>query len=221
MSWQLAEPAVALTDLGLAVEAGILAGRIAGRRPCDEALRALFVALFGSMAIGAAAGAVVHGPLPDPRLAAHRAVWRVALGSVAMSAFSLWGIAARLALPAPAAGRLTSLAALQLVGNLVYLARTHAAYRVAITWYLPAAGFLAGALAKRLRDARDRSAAAHGLAAVALSGIAAVAQQKRIGIHPRYFDHNAVYHVIEAISIAELNRSAGLLCDLGTDYAVQ
>jgi hypothetical protein len=39
---------------------------------------------------------------------------------------------------------------------------------------------------------------------LALSIVAAVTQQARIALHPVYFDHNAVYHVIQAIALVVL-----------------
>ncbi|MEW5915802.1 MAG: hypothetical protein AB1762_05330, partial [Gemmatimonadota bacterium] len=45
-----------------------------------------------------------------------------------------------------------------------------------------------------------------GLVAVSfvLSIVAAIAQQTRIALHPVYFDHNAVYHVIQGIALVLL-----------------
>jgi hypothetical protein len=38
----------------------------------------------------------------------------------------------------------------------------------------------------------------------AISLLAAAVQQARIAIHPEYFDHNAVYHVLQAIALVLL-----------------
>src|SRR6266700_3934420 len=39
---------------------------------------------------------------------------------------------------------------------------------------------------------------------LALSMLAALLQQARIAIHPVYFDHNALYHVVQALALVLL-----------------
>jgi len=41
-------------------------------------------------------------------------------------------------------------------------------------------------------------------AGLALSAVAALLQASRVAIHPIYFDHNAVYHVLQAIALVLL-----------------
>src|SRR5205823_6043329 len=40
-----------------------------------------------------------------------------------------------------------------------------------------------------------------GVAGLGLIFIAAAAQQARIALHPRYFNHNALYHLIQALAL--------------------
>jgi hypothetical protein len=42
---------------------------------------------------------------------------------------------------------------------------------------------------------------AAGIAGVALTFVAAAVQHGRIGLHPRYFNHNALYHLIQAFAL--------------------
>ena len=44
-------------------------------------------------------------------------------------------------------------------------------------------------------------AEAFGIAGLVLTLIAAAIQQLRIGVHPQYLDHNALYHVVQAIAL--------------------
>jgi hypothetical protein len=46
-----------------------------------------------------------------------------------------------------------------------------------------------------------RSRALFGVLGVLLTLVASLAQQARIDVHPRYFDHNALYHVLEAVAL--------------------
>ena len=68
---------------------------------------------------------------------------------------------------------------------------------------LPAAAFL---LAGFLRAAvRERASWARlGACGLALSFAAAAIQQLRIALHPVYFNHNALYHLVQAVALALL-----------------
>jgi hypothetical protein len=49
---------------------------------------------------------------------------------------------------------------------------------------------------------RTRSGSAFGgLLGMVLTLVAAVVQQRRIALHPTYFNHNALYHAIQAIAL--------------------
>jgi hypothetical protein len=41
-------------------------------------------------------------------------------------------------------------------------------------------------------------------AAFVCSAVAAVLQQAQVSLHPVYFDHNAVYHVVQAVAVVLL-----------------
>jgi hypothetical protein len=75
------------------------------------------------------------------------------------------------------------------------------AFWVAVAGYLPAAvflfaGFMRAALRWRTTWARL------GTCGLALSFVAAAIQQLRIAVHPVYFNHNALYHVAQAVALA-------------------
>ena len=80
-------------------------------------------------------------------------------------------------------------------------------YWVAIAGYVPAAIVFGGALATRLDDPEDRVPAAVGLAGLAVTFAAAGVQVGRIGFG-RAFDHNALYHTLQAAGIGLFYRSA-------------
>src|SRR4029453_13162664 len=86
---------------------------------------------------------------------------------------------------------------------------------VAGAGYLPAAMFL---LAGFLRAAiRTRASWARlGAWGLVLSFAAAAIQQLRIALHPVYFNHNALYHLVQAVALALLfMASRGLLASKG------
>ena len=208
---RLAEPATALTDLALAAQAWVYLRRITRpirvAQPADE-LRPWFAILFGAIAVGAAAGAALHGPVDDQRARPHRFLWRLSLASVGVSGLATWAIAARMLFGRSQARALTSVAGLRLAGYVAFLLQGHATYRSAIGQYLPGAGVLGLAFASRLAESRDRRASVYGLAALVLTAGGALAQQRRFGLQSKHFDHNAVYHVVQGIAMALLERAA-------------
>jgi len=73
-------------------------------------------------------------------------------------------------------------------------------FYVAIIGYLPATLFLLGAFvaAYNRRPARPIG---WGIFGLSLTLIAAGIQRLGIAIHPRYFDHNALYHVVQGVAL--------------------
>jgi hypothetical protein len=70
---------------------------------------------------------------------------------------------------------------------------------LAIAFYLPAVvALLAGFVAARRRS--PSTALTWGVAGVALVFPAALVQQLRIALHPDYFNHNALYHLIQGVA---------------------
>jgi hypothetical protein len=215
MRIRLYEPAVALTDLAIGVEAGVFALALAraGGTSGPSTWRALatrrwFVGFFAATSVAALAGAALHGLLPNGGSAARRRLWRVSLGSIGVAGLSAWCLGALLALPRAAALRARRLAVVAHVGYVAGLSRTDPPYAVAIATYLPGALALGAGLALRLRDPVTRGAAAIALAGLGLTFGAAAVQVRRIAVHPRLFDHNATYHAIQAIAVASFYAAA-------------
>ena len=92
-------------------------------------------------------------------------------------------------------------------------ANTTLPYRAAIANYLPAAAFLGLGFVAHARRPNGKRAARHGLAGLGLTGIAAAVQARNVSIGPRWLDHNALYHVIQGVAIAEFHQSATRLLD--------
>jgi uncharacterized protein DUF6962 len=71
-----------------------------------------------------------------------------------------------------------------------------------VRFYVPALLlFLAAATARALRSGGGWTLIALGLT---LSAVAALLQQLEIALHPVYFDHNAVYHLVQAAALVLL-----------------
>jgi hypothetical protein len=55
---------------------------------------------------------------------------------------------------------------------------------------------------------------AQGLAGLLLTLVAAGVQQARLAVHPTYFNHNALYHLLQAIALFLIFRGAIFLTQL-------
>jgi hypothetical protein len=71
-----------------------------------------------------------------------------------------------------------------------------------VRFYVPALLlFLLGAMVRAIRDRGGWISIALGLG---LSAVAALLQQLQVALHPVYFDHNAVYHMVQAAALVML-----------------
>lgn len=195
------EPDVALTDFALAVECALFAGWLYRKAEARGLLLGAFVAFFAAVAAASLFGGVTHGFLTDPGTILARVVWRATLVAIGLGAFASWVVGARLSLSEKAAARVTIFAGslfVLYVGVVLFVAQS---YAVAIIHYLPAAVFLMGAFTVAYRR-RPSGFLLAGLWGVALTFLAAAVQQAGIDVHPRYFNHNALYHLIQAIALA-------------------
>ena len=199
------EPAVALTDALVALESTTFAARLAWNCRARGPLRGPFIVFFGATGVASAAGAVLHGLTEDPDDPRRGALWRISLTSIGVAALSSWFVAARLVARDP--GRAERLALAGHAPYLLFVASGERPYWVAIAGYVPAAIVFAGALATRLDDPEDRVPAAVGLAGLAVTFAAAGVQVRRIGFG-KAFDHNALYHTLQAAGIGLFYRSA-------------
>src|SRR2546422_827392 len=67
-------------------------------------------------------------------------------------------------------------------------------------FFVPAAVFLLVVLSVAYARARERRILV-AIAGLGLMFIAAAVQQARIALHPTYFNHNALYHLIQAVAL--------------------
>ena len=198
------EPDVSLTDFGLALEASIFAVLLARRVTTRTRLRGWAVAFFGSAAVASLAGAIDHGFLRrDGRETAHDVFWATTLLAIGASSLALVGIGTELGLRRETARIVTIAAVLATSAYAVVVLVVWRDFLVAILAYAPAALCLLGILIRRYVAYRETASTA-GIAAVLLAFTAAMVQRLEIGIHERYLGHNALYHLIQAISFALL-----------------
>lgn len=202
----LLEPAVSLTDLGLAAENAAFATLLA-RAPGMAPARWWWVLFFASLALAALLGFLSHGFFADKAGLLHQWLWSVTLLSIGVTAFAASAVAARIILDDPAARRVVTAAALLLALYGLAILAGYRRFSIAIAAYAPAIALLLTAFVMRAR----RTPARHwrlGIGGLAMTVLAAALQQLGIGLHPAHFNHNALYHVIQAPALWLLYEAA-------------
>lgn len=217
------EPAVTLTDYGLALLAAGLTLAIVRRDAPASRVRPWLVAFFAAAAAAPSLGGTVHGFFPEELSPGHLVLWPATLIAIGVAACAGWAIGARLLFRPPLAAWIVAAACAELLlyALLVLLGRRD--FRVAVLNYAPAALFLLVALV--VAGARaDRHAGPSGAAprrrllrlaalGLVLTFVAAAIQQLGIAPHPTLFDHNALYHVVQAVALVLFFLGARHLAD--------
>jgi hypothetical protein len=197
----IAEPDVTLTDYGLAIECALLAVFLYHTPTSALRLRLHFVVFFCAVGLAALLGGTEHGFLLDKTTPLHTAVWKGTLVAIGVSALAAWLAGAELIASTPARW-IKAGAVVLFIGYLFAVARSDA-FLVAIVHYLPAVIFLLAVFAWHYARGRDPPYL-WGALALLLTFAAAGVQQARIGLHPVLFNHNALYHLIQAVALLSL-----------------
>jgi hypothetical protein len=214
----MTEPDVTLTDYAIALECAILCV-LATRWPAaGTALRRWWIVLFASIGAGALFGGTVHGFFLDEQSLGHRVLWPATLLALGVTSVAMWFVGSTAALREPRATWLRR-AALTALGVYAYVVIfVDSRFLVAIAMYLPATVFLLVTLI--VLHARDRRRGlAIGIVGLLLTFVAAAIQQLRVAIHPVYFNHNALYHVIQGIALVMIYVGARALTSSSTPAA--
>ncbi len=198
----IAEPAVTLTDYGLTIECLILAfmlKRLKGTATANE-FRNWFIVFFCALGAAALLGGTSHGFIREKTSLLHTAVWNSTLIAIGTAGLAAWMIGGCLAASEKFKKWLTGVAVILFVINcavVVFLVNT---FLVAIIFYLPATLFLFIVFLWRFLK-RHSNYSLSGISGLLLTFVAAGIQQLRIAMHPIWFDHNALYHLIQAVAL--------------------
>jgi hypothetical protein len=191
---------VSLTDYALTVECAWFAYLMARLRTATSSFRSAFMVFFVSIAIAAAAGGTVHGFFLDKSTVGYRVLWPFTLIVMGVTALSGVHIAAALQFSRPIAVYINRVAVAVFLAYIVVVLFIRSDFLIAILDYLPALLFIG--IAFLLAHFRwKKPAFLIGFLGVCVMLVAAAAQQAKLGIHPQYFDHNALYHFLQAIAL--------------------
>ena len=201
----ITEPATLLTDYLLAIFTAVLAVRLhaPGRRG-----RNWWALGFAASAVAGAAGGTVHGfknVLPPATIAS---LWMLTLEAIVFA-----GLAVVIAVLASAGfsdrtrRMFTAFACLGYGGYALWIPN-HPQFVFALIGYGFALLFLTLVQASKWMSVRSRESG-WLLAGVGISVVAAVVQQSGWALH-RHFNHNDLFHVIQAVAVWLLYRGASL-----------
>lgn len=197
------EPDVAITDFLLSLEALAFAVWVA--RSTASPLQHWFVLFFAATAAASLAGGLVHGFFNDSKI-----LWRVVLIALGVVSVAAWAIGARLLFSDRIAYLITLAAWIAFAIYVLIVGLVTDRFAVAIANYLPATLFLIVAFFAAYR-ASAATPLALGLGGLVLTLIAAGVQQRGIAIHRKYFNHNALYHLLQAIALFFIFKGAVFL----------
>ena len=203
----LMEPDVALTDYGLTMECALFAFLLYKQGRRAHALRFWFVTLFVALGVGAFLGGTEHGFIEDKTSGLQELVWSATLISIGVAAVAAWAIGARLLFSEQAVRWITRAALLVFAFYSVIVVVLIQDFWIAIVHYLPASAFLLAALLIDFRRSPSRHHAS-GVTGLSLTFVAAAVQQTGFGLHPQYFNYNALYHLIQAFGFLLIYRCA-------------
>lgn len=181
------EPAVVLTDLALAILGAVLSWRLTGRG----------AVIMGGLASAAFWGAIFHAFFPDRTATPLGFVaWLPVAISILIVAAALLALALAILAPSLPVSLRRTIVVIYAVGFASIVLFIDESFSTIVRLYGPTLALGLGAAA--LAAIRTRSGG-WALVAVGLtvSAAAALLQQARVALHPVYFDHNALYHVVQ------------------------
>ncbi len=205
--FDIAEPDVTLTDYGLALECALFAVLLARLRDGADPARGWFLVFFAALSVAALAGGTSHGFFYDETTLTYQVVWKTTLLAIGVVALSAWMIGSRFEFAHSAGIVLRWTGAALFIGYCPVVLFVRDTFAVAIVHYLPAVFFLLYAFARSYRRSR-KPYLLNGLVGLSLTLVAAGIQQLGIPLHPVYFDHNALYHLAQAVALLILFLSA-------------
>jgi MFS family permease len=200
-----AEMVVSITDCALAAYSGSLAWNLLSRQTEMRRTRYWFAIVLGSIALSSLLGGISHGFVSEEARRLGALLWRAALVAIGPGAVGLWMLASMLLFRPTRVerARVLGLIALAIYTGVVLF--EYQDFMIALAMYLPAVIMLLVGFAVHLRG---NSFSTSGLIAMVLMLTAGLLQYLRVSLHPVYFNHDAVYRLVQAIAVFFLYRTA-------------
>ena len=162
-------------------------------------LEGTYLLFFASIGMAAWAGGTVHGFFPHAESLGHTLLWRLTMFALGATSLACWAAGCLIGFPRYRR-QIIPIAFAGFAFYGAYVGTANRPFSIAILNYLPAILFLL--LSLTFRRWRHRTpGATFGIAGVVITLAASGLQQGRIGLHPVYFDYNALYHALEAVAL--------------------
>ena len=143
----------------------------------------------------------MHGFFSDSKV-----LWRTVLVLLGVVSAAAWTIGAELLIDHRIARVVTAAAWIECAVYAAVVVFVTDQFAIAIANYLPSTLFLIAAFFTSYR-AGGGMPVAIGLGGLVLTLVAAGVQQARLALHPTYFNHNALYHLLQGIALFFIFRS--------------
>ncbi|HEU0107385.1 MAG TPA: hypothetical protein VFT38_14500 [Vicinamibacteria bacterium] len=198
------DPEVALTDYALAVETAVFAVLLWRQRPARTARRVAAL-IFACLCASSVTGGSYHGFFPGGAEGPGGgwAVWIATMLVVGVAASLAWIFFFLLLGGARGLRIVVAAVTAAFLAYAYVVVRIDHSFRVsAIASAAPVLALLVVMLVRAVRDGHRNAMLAS--AAILLMLAAAVLQQLHVGLHPVWFNHNALYHLLEGIALAVL-----------------
>jgi hypothetical protein len=199
----MTEPDVALTDFLLTAQCGIFAYSLSRMPSHHPRLKSLCIRFFAVVGLASLIGGTVHGYFHDESTWEFQIFWRLGLVILGAGSYFSWLIGAELLLRREGRKHIGRIALACLFLYSAYVLFWDQRFMFAILNYLPATFFLFVAFLLQIRTG-DKRSALFGASSVLMTLVAAVIQQLQIALHPTYFNHNAIYHLVQAVALTLL-----------------
>ena len=196
----MTEPDVTLTDYGLAIECALFAYLVYVKGGQHNRCRTWFVIFFGATGVASLLGGTVHGFFLDANTTGSAILWPASLIAIGGAAMAAWAIAATILCARPVANWIAIAAGGEfVVYSFVILFVTDNFVFAIINYLPPAVALLFGLIVLWWRTRKPQPAI--GAVGMGLTFVASWVQQQGFALHPIYFNHNALYHLIGAVAL--------------------
>jgi hypothetical protein len=195
----MTEPDVAITDFALAVESAAFVAVLVRRGALQFSMGRWLLVFFASVGTASLCGGLVHGfflthPFGD------EVIWPATLLAIGTATLAKWAVGAEMLFSRRVAHAVIIIASIQFAAYAVAAIFYVRDFWIAVADNLPGALFLMIAFAVAAKKTRDGRLFC-GALGMALTITAGLLQQQRVGLHPTYFNHNAVYHMLQGIAL--------------------
>lgn len=199
----MSEPDVTLTDYALAVECAVLAAFLGFMPTQWKGFRCASVLFFVFLGLAAGAGGTVHGYCIDKQSPHCQLLWKLTLQLTGLAASSTWVLGAGLLAPGRSGQWLTLMALPQILLFTILVFLITQEFWIVFTIYPQAALLLLCGFCRAAWHHGQRFLFV-GVLGMLLSLLSCLLQFLKIGIDPRYFNHNALAHAVQAVALVLL-----------------